>query len=39
MIVAFITDGGIMPAADVPGYCLSLESATPAELVRQLAHG
>ena len=39
MIVAVITDGGIMPAADVPGYCLSLESATPVELVRQLAHG
>jgi translation initiation factor 2B subunit (eIF-2B alpha/beta/delta family) len=39
MIVALITDGGIMPAADVPGYCVSLESSTPAELVRHLAQG
>jgi translation initiation factor 2B subunit (eIF-2B alpha/beta/delta family) len=37
LLVAVITDGGIMPAADVARYCASLESRTPAELVRQLA--
>jgi translation initiation factor 2B subunit (eIF-2B alpha/beta/delta family) len=37
LVVAVITDGGIMPAADVPAFCASLELATPPGLVRQLA--
>jgi translation initiation factor eIF-2B subunit delta len=37
LVVAVITDGGIMPAADVAAFCASLEPATPAGLVRQLA--
>ena len=37
LVVAVITDGGIMPAADVAAFCASLEAATPPRLVRQLA--
>jgi translation initiation factor 2B subunit (eIF-2B alpha/beta/delta family) len=37
LVVAVITDGGIMPAADVPAFCASLGSSAPIELVRQLA--
>jgi translation initiation factor 2B subunit (eIF-2B alpha/beta/delta family) len=37
LVVAVITDGGIMPATDVAAFCASLQSAAPAELVEQLA--
>jgi translation initiation factor 2B subunit (eIF-2B alpha/beta/delta family) len=37
LVAAVITDGGIMPVPDVAAFCMSLEPATPTELVRQLA--
>ncbi|MGB2715583.1 MAG: hypothetical protein WBC51_15480 [Vicinamibacterales bacterium] len=37
LVTALITDGGMMPAANVPQFCASLESAELANLAKQLA--
>lgn len=37
LVTALITDGGMMPAANVPQFCASLESGELANLAKQLA--
>lgn len=37
LVLAFVADGGIMPANDVAEFCVSLASSTREEVVKQLA--